>query len=193
MHAFNRILLVLLALITLAFGIISLLLLFGSIRPSAVSPGGVLYAQWRFFTTLHGSDATTALIVSAVLIIVALLVLIAELLLWKREPARYIVRQDGLGRVTVARSSVHALVRHEAASVPDVMEVDPQVTGGSKGLHVYTRASVAPDADAPAVGQQLQARIQEAIQQHIGIPVADVQVATQIEPLNTRRRTPRVR
>ena len=193
MHVFNRILLLLLALIALAVGIISLLLLFGSIRPSAVSPGGVLYGQWHFFTTLHGSDATTALLVSGALIVLGLLVLILELLPGRREPARYLVRQDGLGRVTVTRSSVRALVQHEAALVPGVMEVDPRVTGGSKGLHIYSRTSVAPEVEAQAVGQQLQARIQEAIQQHLGLPVAEVQVAAQIGPLNTRRRVPRVR
>jgi hypothetical protein len=193
MNVFNRIVMLLLSAALLAFGIIGLLLIGGLIAPAAVSPNGVLLRQWRFFTQLNTADATTAAIVCAVLALVGFILLILELLPRRREPAQFLVRQDGQGKVTVARSSVRDLVQFEAAAVPGVMETRQAVDGGRKGLRVRVRASIAPEAEAPKVGETLQERVQTAIQRHIGLPVAEVQVATQIEPFEHRGRQRRVR
>ncbi len=188
MNVFNRIVMFLLSLATLAFGVISLLLLGGVIRPVAVSPGGVLMSQWSFFTRLSTGDATSAAIVSVIVALVGLIVLILELIPGRREPAHYVIRQDGLGKVTVARTSVRDLVQHEAATVPGIMETRQEVDGGPKGLHIHVRTALAPDAEASAVGEALQVKIQQSVQHHIGVPVSAVDVATQIAPLDNRTR-----
>ena len=43
-------------------------------------------------------------------------------------------------------------------------------------------------AVAPEIGEQLQVNIKEAVQRHLGLPVAEVQVHTQVEALDTTRR-----
>ncbi len=190
MNVFNRIVMLLLSLAALAFGIIVLMLVGGIITPLQVSPSGVLLNQWRFFTRLNTADANTAALVVAIIGVVGLIVLILELIPGPREPAQFVVKQDSLGKVTVARTSVRDLVQHEAAAMPDVMETRQEVNEGRKGLRVHVRTALSPEADAPRVGQMLQERIQQSIQRHIGLPVAEVQVATQIEPLehHARRR-----
>ena len=190
MNVFNRIVMLLLSLAALAFGIIVLMLVGGIITPLQVSPSGVLLNQWRFFTRLNTADANTAALVAAIIGVVGLIVLILELLPGPREPAQFVVKQDSLGKVTVARTSVQDLVQYEASAMPEVLETRQQVDEGRKGLRVHVRSSLSPEADAPKVGQMLQERIQQSIQRHIGLPVAEVQVATQIEPLehHTRRR-----
>ena len=193
MNVFNRIVILILSVASLAFGIIGLLLLGGLIAPAAVSPNGVLLRQWSVFTQLTAADATAAALVCAVLALVGLILLILELLPGRREPAQFLVRQDGLGKVTVTRSSVQDLVQFEAAAVQGVMETRQAVDEGRKGLRVRVRASIAPEAEAPQVGKTLQERVQTAIQRHIGLPVDEVQVATQIEPFEHRGRQPRVR
>jgi hypothetical protein len=191
-NVFNRIVMLVLSGASLAVGIIGLLLVGGLITPAAVSPNGVLLRQWRFFTQLNGTDATTATIVCVVLALVGIILLILEVLPGRREPAQFVVRQDGLGRFTVARSSVGDLIQYEAAAIPGVMETRQVVHQGRKGLRVRVRASIAPEAEAPKVGETLQERVQTAIQRHIGLPVAEVQVATQIEPFEQRGRRRRV-
>jgi uncharacterized alkaline shock family protein YloU len=124
-------------------------------------------------------------------VIAALILLIFELNIFSREPAQLVVRQDGLGKVTVARNSVRKLVGHEAAAIPGVIETRQAVNEGRNGLRVHVRALLLPEADAPEVGHTLQERVQKSIQVHIGLPVAEVQVATQIEPFDKPRR-PRV-
>jgi hypothetical protein len=189
MNSFNRIAMLLLSIVALAFGSIALLLLGGLIQPAAVSPNGVFLHQWSFFTQLNRPDATTAAIVCAVLAFVGLVILILEILdliPGRREPDQVVVRQDGLGSVTVARSSVRDLVQYESATVPGVIETRQTVVEGSKDLRVYVRTTLSPEAEVPQVGQQLQEKLQLALQRHLGLPVAEVRVTTQLVPFEQR-------
>jgi uncharacterized alkaline shock family protein YloU len=191
MNVFNRIIMILLSLAAIAFSIIVFLLVGGVVRPTQVSPGDFLLGLWRFFAQLNSTGATIAVLVCALVVIAALILLIFELNIFSREPAQLVVRQDGLGKVTVARNSVRKLVGHEAAAIPGVIETRQAVDEGRNGLRVHVRALLLPEADAPEVGHTLQERVQKSIQVHIGLPVAEVQVATQIEPFDKPRR-PRV-
>jgi hypothetical protein len=188
MNVFNRIIIILLSLAAIAFSIIVFLLVGGVVRPTQVSPGGLLLGLWSFFAQLNPTNATIAVVVFALVVIVALIVFILELNIIQREPAQFVVQEDSLGKVTVARSSVRKLVGYESATVPGVIETRQTVDKGRDGLRVRVRALLLPEVDAPAVGHTLQEKVQQSIQGHIGLPVAEVQVATQIEPFEKPRR-----
>jgi uncharacterized alkaline shock family protein YloU len=188
MNVFNRIIMILLSVAAIAFSSIVFLLVGGVIRPSQVSPGGFLLGLWGLFAQLNSTNATITAVVFALVVIVAVILLIFELNILGREPAQFVVREDGLGKVTVARSSVRKLVGYEAAAVPGVIETRQAVEKGRDGLRVHIRALLLPEVDAPEVGHILQEKVQKSIQGHIGLPVTEVQVATQLEPLDRRRR-----
>jgi hypothetical protein len=188
MNVFNRTIVILLSLVVIAFSIIVFLLVGGVVRPSQVSPVGLLLSLWSYFAQLTSTNATIAVIVCALIVLVAVIVLILELIMRQREPAQFVVREDRLGKVTVARSSVRRLVGYVSATVPGVIETRQTVDKGRDGLRVQVRALLLPEVDAPAVGQTLQEKVQQSIQGHIGLPVAEVQVATQLEPFEKPRR-----
>jgi len=188
MNVFNRSFMILLSLIAIAFSIIVFLLVGGVVRPTQVSPGGLLLGLWSFFAQLNPTNATIAVIVCALVVIVAVIVFILELNILGREPAQFVVREDSLGKVTVARSSVRRLVGYESMTIPGVVETRQTVDKGRDGLRVQVRALLLPEVDAPAVGQTLQEKVQQSIQGHIGLPVTEVQVATQLEPFEKPRR-----
>ncbi len=188
MNVFNRSFMILLSLIAIAFSIIVFLLVGGVVRPTQVSPGGLLLGLWSFFAQLNPTSATIAVIVCALVVIVAVIVFILELNILGREPAQFVVREDRLGKVTVARSSVRRLVGYESMTIPGVVETRQTVDKGRDGLRVQVRALLLPEVDAPAVGQTLQEKVQQSIQGHIGLPVTEVQVATQLEPFEKPRR-----
>lgn len=188
MNVFNRSFMILLSLIAIAFSIIVFLLVGGVVRPTQVSPGGLLLGLWSFFAQLNPTNATIAVIVCALVVIVAVIVFILELNILGREPAQFVVREESLGKVTVARSSVRRLVGYESMTIPGVVETRQTVEKGRDGLRVQVRALLLPEVDAPAVGQTLQEKVQQSIQGHIGLPVTEVQVATQLEPFEKPRR-----
>jgi len=187
-NAFNRILLLLLGALALIGGVIALLLLIPLIHPVDVSPGGFLRDFWRGIANLSGGAAIIAVIVSIVVTLAGLALIVVELLPPPREASVYVVRKDGLGTVTVARKSVRQVAQYEAAQIAGVREVRPEVRNGADGIHIIAHASLAPDTVAPEVGEQLQVNIKEAVQRHLGLPVAEVQVHTQVAALDATRR-----
>jgi uncharacterized alkaline shock family protein YloU len=187
-NVFNRILLLLLGALAVVAGVIALLLLLPVIHAADVSPGGLLQGFWQGIANLAGAAATVAVIGAILLALAGLALIVIELLPAPREEQTYVVRKDGLGTVTVARKSVRQVVQYEAAQIEGVREVHPEVSNGADGLHIVAHASLAPDAEAPTVGEQLQVTIKEAVQRHLGLPVAEVQIHTQVQALDTRRR-----
>ena len=188
MNVFNRILIILLCLVAIAFSIIVFLLVGGVIRPAQISPGGFLLSFWNIFAQLNQSNATIVVVVCALLVIVALIILILEFNILRRDPEEFLVREDNLGKVTVAQNSVRHLVGYEAKAIPGVIETRQTVDKGPNGLRVQIRALLYPEVEAPEVGHTLQEKVQTSIQGHIGLPVAEVQVSTQLEPFEKPRR-----
>jgi uncharacterized alkaline shock family protein YloU len=187
-NVFNRILLLVLGALALVAGVITLLLVTQVIHRADVSPGGFLQDFWQGIANLAGAAATAAVIGAILLALVGLALIIVELIPGPREEQTYVVRKDGLGTVTVARKSVRQVVLYEAAQIDGVREVRPEVSNGADGIHIIAHASLAPDTEAPTVGEQLQVNIKDAVQRHLGLPVAEVQIHTQVEALDTRRR-----
>lgn len=199
MNIFNRIIVLLLGLALLAFGGITFLLLTG-----LVTPGNgylrdllTLYTAWRAIALLRGATTNVAALVALGLAIIGLVVVILELLpmgrlFRRREGKQYVVRQDAVGQVTLGSSMVRDLVEHVAESVPSVVHAEPTVKDGADGLHIAMRASLAWDADAPAVGQALQERVKESVQSQLGLSVAEVSVTAQTAPVAKAQQRPRV-
>lgn len=202
MNVFNRIVMSLAALIVFAFGFIVFLLLTGLVVPSNSYLRAILalYNAWRAIMLLRGATTNIALLIAIVLALIGLIVLILELLPMgrlfsgRREAKQYVVRDDQLGQVTLGRSMVRDVVRHVGEATPGVTQVEPEVKDGEGGLHITTRATLAWDADAPTVGQQLQERIKESVQTQLGLPVAEVRVTAEAAPIakDQRRRVARV-
>lgn len=190
MNTFNRIVMVLLSLAAFVFGVVAFLLVSGLVAPASVSPGGVLLDLWRFFAHLHSADATTATIVCAIVAVVGLIILILELFSGRRKPPDFVVKEDGLGKVTIKQTSVRELVRYEASSIPEVIAARPITDTGPKGLRVQIQAELSPDSDAVKVAESLQDKVQQSIQHHTGMSASEIQVVTQVEPLkhNGRKR-----
>lgn len=201
MAIFNRVVMFLLSFILFAFGTITFLLLTGIVVPgnSYLRSILALYNAWRAIALLRGATTNIAVLIALLLAVIGLVVVVLELLpvgrlFRRREAKQYVVRQDSMGQVTLGRSMVRDLVQHVAESVPGVVHAEPEVKDGADGLHVATRASLAWDADAPAVGQALQERIKESVQTQLGLPVAEVRVTAQAAPVvkEQRRRVARV-
>jgi uncharacterized alkaline shock family protein YloU len=191
MHIVNRVLVIIAALVLFIFGSATFLLLTGIVEPANQTLRAVLtlYRALQTIAQLRGAQNGIAVIIALILALVGLALLVLELwgpvrrLLGGRQPARYVVRQDSLGQVTVDRTMVRDWVRHEAENVPGVVRAEPEVTDEKDGLHVSTRAAIAWDADAPGVGAALQQRIKDSVQAHLGLPVAEVRVSAQSAPL----------
>ncbi len=184
MNLFNRILVMLIALIAWVIGSLIVLLATGTIQPDSGILKALLslYQFWRFIAHLRGTDANTAMLIGFSMALIGLALLVIEgVTLWRsvahHETASYVVQQDAEGKLTVSHDMICKVVQHEAEMVPGVQQARPKVKSGPEGLHIATGTLLDLDADAPSVGQTVQTRIHEAVTRRIGLPVAEVQIA----------------
>jgi uncharacterized alkaline shock family protein YloU len=191
MNIVNRAIMIVASLIVFLFGMIIFVLLTGIVVPGNQTLRNILalYSALRAVALLRGASGNVAILIALMLAAIGLAVLVLELwgpvrlLLRGRQDKPYVIRRDAHGQVTVGRSMVRDVVQHEAEAVPGVLHAEPSVHDGKDGLRVSTRASLVWDADAPGTGQILQERIRESVQNHLGLPVAEVNVVAQTAPL----------
>jgi len=198
-NIFNRMVVILLDLVLLASAILVLLITFGVVTAQQVLPGGTaetVVGQWlASFATMPPSAALLATLGAALVVVLGLILLVYELRPAPQDTTIRI-RDDGLGRVTIRRESVRDLINHTTAQLPDVLQVDTRIDTGQQGLNIACRTALTPDAHIPQVSAELQSRIKQTVEQHLGMKVANVSVQAQLEPLTgveTRQRSQRVR
>lgn len=193
MNAFNRVVVILLALLVLVGAVLVLLITFGAVVPTQFLPGA--YAEtavglWlTSFARMQPTPTVITAAVAVVLIGACLLLLIAELRP-ERRTRTITVREDGLGIVTVRAESVRDLIAYTTANMPEVLQLQPEIDATSRGLQIRCRAALSPEANIPEVSGELQSRIKQAVEQHLGMKVANVAVMAQLEPLAGGERRP---
>lgn len=192
MNVLNRLLVILGALVVLIATTAVLLVTGDLVRPQALAPGAWSMDLLALFQRFVPATRSWVLVGCALLIVLGLVLLAWELRPTPHSRRQLLVRQDPLGRVTVAMGGVEELVCREAGRVAGVMEAASRVRQARDGLRIVGRVSVAPDTDVPAVTQELQGRIKSAVERHVGRPVTAVDLITQLAPLSGQR-TRRVR
>lgn len=184
MDTFNRWLVVVVDLSLVAAAVIVLLITLGLVSPAALVPTPWLAARLAGLTDLAPATQEWTLATCLVLLVLGFLLLYYEL---RPAAPRVMVKQDAMGTVTVARDSIRELVSRESGRVPGVMEVSARVREDRHGLRILERVSIDPGASVLEVTEELQRRVKVAVEHHLGRPVAEVSVATQVAPLSNRR------
>ncbi|HLI26524.1 MAG TPA: alkaline shock response membrane anchor protein AmaP [Chloroflexota bacterium] len=193
MNLFNRILLIVLSLaLVIAAGAI-LLITLGLAHPEQLAPPPWLAARLVPFTQLDPTSWWWTVGTTSLLLVLGVLLLIAECRPGPAPPRRLVLKEDPLGRVTIAHDGVRMLVEREAAQVSGVMEVRAQIEPEPQGLAIHCRVAVDPTSSLPELAEQLQQRVKLAVEHQLGRPVARVQVDAQTAPLAAPRGGRRVR
>lgn len=186
MNVFNRIVVMLLEALLIAGAALVLLVTLGALAPQQVLPAGTsetALGQWlESFTAMPPTMTLLVTLLAGLSILLGLFLLALELRPAPQERT-LAIREDGLGRVTVRLESVRDLIVYTAAHLPGVLQVKPTIDRGPQGLTIHCRTSLTPEAHIPQVTAELQSRIKQTIERHLGMKVAVVTVQAQLEPL----------
>jgi hypothetical protein len=181
---FNRLLIIVLAVVVLVGALVSLLTTVGLIQPSSAAAAGPWFVDRLVpFTGLDTTTSAVAVGVCLALIVVAVLLLVLELRPNASEPQRITLKQDQLGRVTVRLDGLRTLADREAASVVGVLKARTEVAQESPGLRIACRATVDPKSSVPELTETLRERLKSAMEHHVGLTVSQVSVDTQVAPI----------
>jgi hypothetical protein len=186
MNLFNRALILLLSLLVLAGATVVLLAMLGVAQPEHLAPTPWVRDRLQVLVELDRAGRARTIIASIVALLSAMVLAFLELRPARRD-ARLTLKEDALGRVTVAHGVVRELVRREAGRIPGVIEVHPRFDVDRRGLRILCRVSVDPTASLAELTQQLQERVKASLEYHLGRPVAEMSVDTELAPLADRR------
>jgi uncharacterized alkaline shock family protein YloU len=190
---FNRLLIILLALVVLVTAIAALLTTVGVIQPVQLAVAGSWFVDRLLpFSQLDPTTGTLTIGVCLLLIVLAVLLLVLELRPGPRQARRITLKDDELGRVTVALDGLRALADREASRVEGVVKARSQVEQEPPGLRIACRVSVDPASSVPDMTQTLRERLKTAVEHHVGLKVSQVSVDAQVAPLATNQRHRRV-
>lgn len=175
-----------------AAGAVEGLELSAGVNMQADSPNGFalffdLYGQEGSARLLWGLGGLVAALVGILLIIFAL------------TPAegrdKQIVLSDhgeeavyGGGRVTVTQNSVRDMVAYVAGRIEGVREVHTRLHLEDEGWHCECDVAVLPEASLPEVTNELRSSLQHALEHHTGLPVEQIDINTQLNAIDGRRR-----
>jgi len=180
MNIVNRVLVSVLALLVLVGVVVVLLVALEAVRPATLAPMSWAEDQLAAFSDLTTSDRAWTVGVCLALALLALILLYLELQPALGGPTRLTLRQDGQGVVTVTYQGVREVIAYEARQVPGVRAVGSQIEEAREGLRITCRAEVDPLENLSELSDQLQQRIRTAVEQHLGHPVAAVQVHLEV-------------
>jgi len=187
MDAFNRLLLVVLALAVLASAVVIFLVAADIAKPSAVAPDGWLQDQLREIDQLRG-DSKAASIASAVAAgAVAVMLLILESLVALRVE-RLVVADIGGKDFGIYHDSIKLLVERAGGEIEGVRAVRPALRRTPEGLRITCLAMLDPSANMPEVGAELQTKVKDAVEGMAGVTVAEVRVKLQYEVSEPKQR-----
>jgi hypothetical protein len=187
-NIFNRLLIILLAILVLVAAVAVLLTTLGIIQPGTLAPESWFADRLVPFTQLDPTNRTWAIVVSVALVVLALLLLILELRQGQRAEPHLILKDDGSGRVTVALTSVRELVERDARQVAGVERCRARVEQSPKGLSITCRISADTASSVPDLSRELQERLKAAVEHYVGLTVTQVALDVQVPPLPQRRR-----
>ncbi len=191
MNLFNRITVIVIDLMLLTIAVWLLL-----ITAQVIIPEQLLLPVWLMDWTNRIVAASVRLkvllaLIAAATVLVGLILLYFELRPARKTEHQLTIRQDMLGAVTVSAHCIRQIVSREAGTIPGVLEVKARVKDQAEGLKILSRISVDPSANIAELGRSLQERVKAAVERLLSLPVAEVSVQAQIDPLQGKRRARR--
>lgn len=175
MDIFNRLLLAVLALGMLAAAVVIFLVAGEIASPGDLAPDGWLRDQLREIDELGGDRKTTTLASVAAAGVVAVVLLALEPLpLFTME--RMVVADAAGKGFGIYGDSIRALIERAGSEIQGVTGVTSSFRKTPEGLRISCRVRLAPSANMPEVGSQLQDKAKAAVEGMAGVKVAEIRL-----------------
>ncbi len=167
MKFFERLLLVVYALVLVALSLLALIMAAGWTTP-------IDYLQFAFS---HTNTRWAVGIVSALLLLVGLNLLFVNF--HRRPGLPSVVHHTELGEIRVSITALENLVHRAARKVAGVKEIKPRIRPTGEGVMVLLEAVFLPDQNIPEISQQLQQQVKDYLQEAAGLDIIEVKVMVQ--------------
>jgi len=187
MAVFNRLVVIVVALVLLVGSVITLLVAAGATAPD--SYGGLDFILQKI-DDATGASVAAIIVASIIIAIGSVAVLIFEIGL-SRHPTPLLISSSEEGVTTIQQDSVCILAEKTAATVHNVRDVHCTIGEKAGGLVIICRANVSLASNVPEVCAELQSKVKGEDEKLTGLPVAQIDVKTKYESADAKRLTVR--
>jgi hypothetical protein len=174
MSIFNRLIIILVAVLALIATMIILLVSAGVCAPD-VLPFGWSKSALGWIVSASGASKVSIIAVSAIIAVIMIGLLAIEATP-PRKPASLLINSSYEGTTTIGIDSICMLSEHVAVAVHGVRDVKSIVEESPEGLMVECRASADLGSSILEIEPELRSRVKSAIEQLTGLPVAQVDI-----------------
>jgi hypothetical protein len=124
--------------------------------------------------------ASGRVIIGGALVLLCLLILWLEL----RQPRKKTiqVQQVAGGEASIAVDSIAQRLAYNIDQLPDVIKVQPSITGRSKGVDVELVLETSPDVDVPMKTDEVLQVTREVVEDRMGLKLGKVEVKIKHAP-----------
>jgi hypothetical protein len=180
---FNRVVVLVVALLILVGAVITSLVAAGASTPDILP---FFEAQLQSVADVTGGTAVSIIVISILVALAMLAILIMEFN-FLREPRPLLVSSTEEGIVTIDLNSICVLAEKTASLVHNVQHVKCYTKETSGGLLISCRPLVLLGTNVVEVGAELQSSIKESIEELTGLSVANVDIKIKYQPVEARR------
>jgi hypothetical protein len=157
-----------------------------------VEPGGVLgttslFLGWgRDQIEAYRSGQYQYLFLGGRIVIGGVIVLLCLFILWLelRRPRKKTIAVQKLtgGEAHVSIDSISQRLAYNIDQLPDVINVDPQITARARGVDILLLLETSPDIDVPMKTEEVLEVTREVIEERMGLTLGKVQVRIKHAP-----------
>jgi len=187
MDLFNRLIVTLLALVMVGVGTLVLGIAAGLVSPSLLSQAPDLARLAISIQDLPGMNTFWAGAAGGSAGLAGALLLWLELRPRRRDKLLFLQR-DKTGEVTVSLIGLTRLAEHVVGQVPDVQTVSAEARNNRDGVAFCCRVVLKPEANTPALAQEIRDRLSTAVMTHLGLPATVIHIHTRVGSLVESRR-----
>jgi len=179
MSIFNRIVVVVIALVILVGAVIIFSVAAEVITPD-ILPHTWLEPQLQSISNATGARAGYIIAITVVAALVMIVILLAELIPLNK-PATLLINSTESGISTIDVDSVCILAEHTGATIRNVRGVKSSIRQSTEGLLISCRTSAALGSNLLELETELRNRLSETIEQLTSLPVARVDIKIKYE------------
>lgn len=185
MNVFNRVIVVVAALLVLISAVITALVAIEVSDPDVVFSGW-FESQLEEVADSNGGDVT-GIVAASITIALGMAVLLVFELIPMRKPVLFLLSSTEHGIATIERDSIRELAENTALSFRNVRDANCRVVKNAEYLMVIScRATLALGTNMPEVTAELQAKIKESVEELTGLTVLQINVKSKYESGQTK-------
>mgnify|MGYP000963942358 FL=1 len=129
--------------------------------------------------SIGGNYYPTVAIIIVSLFFLLLAIMFLVLGLKTNKDKKYVSKHTNMGEVKISFVTIENIIMNAAGKFNEIRNINASLTRSNEDVSVIIKVAVLPDVCIPALSEQIQGEVKNAVEESTGIIVKDVKVCVQ--------------